>query len=85
MNITTTHAQITVADSEGSCGANINRRASGYVADLHFWGDSVYVARRKGEPGLHVMIAPSDKWKRDIEAEDFEIIGKLSDLVMECR
>lgn len=80
MDITTSHAQIVAKDSEKSCGANINSRVSGYVADLHFWGDAVYVARRIGESGLHLMIAPSDRWKGDIEAEGFEVIGKLSDL-----
>ena len=80
MNITTSHAQIAVKDSETSCGANVNRRVSGHVADLHFWGDAIWLARRKGEVGLHLMIAPSDRWKGDIEAEDFEILGKLSDL-----
>lgn len=80
MDITTSHAQIIAKDSEKSCGANVNSRVSGYVADLHFWGDAVYLARRIGESGLHLMIAPSERWKGDIEAEGFEIIGKLSDL-----
>ena len=80
MNITTSHAQIVAKDSEKSCGANVNSRVSGYVADLHLWGDAVYVARRIGESGLHLMIAPSERWKGDIEAEGFEIVGKLSDL-----
>ena len=80
MDIITSHAQIIAKDSEKSCGANINSRVSGYVADLYFWGGAVYVARRIGESGLHLMIAPSDRWRGDIEAEGFEIIGKLSDL-----
>jgi len=80
MNITTSSVQITTKDSEKSCGANVHRCVGGYVADLHFWGDGVYVARRIGEPGLRLMIAPSERWRGDIEAEGFEIIGKLSDL-----
>lgn len=80
MQITTHSAQIEVRDSEGSCGANINRRASGYVAELHFWGDQVYLARRKGDAGLRILIMPREEWKRDLEAEDFEFIGKLSDI-----
>lgn len=80
MDITTSHAQIIVKGPNGSCGANINRRVAGHVADLHFWGDAVYVTRRTRESGLHLMIAPSERWEGDIEAEGFEIIGKLSDL-----
>jgi len=80
MDIITSHAQIKVKDSETSCGANINRCVNGYVADLQFWGDSIWIARRKGESGLHLMIAPSDRWRGDIEDEAFEIIGRLSDL-----
>jgi hypothetical protein len=84
MNIETTHAQINVKDSEGIAGANINRRASGYVADIHFWGKAIYVARRKGDDSLHILIAPSERWKEDIEAEEFEILGKLSDFPNTC-
>jgi len=80
MEITTSSAQIRVSDSEGSCGADINRRASGYVAELRFWGDQVYLARRKGDAGLRILIMPREEWKRDLELEDFEIIGKLSDI-----
>ena len=81
MEITTAHAHIIAKDSEKACGVNVNSCVSGYVADLHFWGDAVYVARRTGESGLHLVIAPSDKWKSDIKAEGFEILGELSDLV----
>jgi len=80
MEIITHSAQIRVSDSEGSCGANINRRSSGHVAELHFWGDQVYLARRKGDPSPRILIMPREEWKRDLESEDFEIIGKLSDI-----
>jgi hypothetical protein len=80
MEITTHSAQIRVSDSEGSSGTNLHRRCSGYVADLQTWGDSIYLARRPGESGLHILIAPSAKWKDDIRAEGFEIVGKLSRL-----
>jgi hypothetical protein len=80
MDIATSHAQIVVKDSKGSCGAHINQRVSGYVADLHFWGDAIYVARRSGSPALHLMIAPGEHWLGDIEADGFEVLGKLSDL-----
>lgn len=80
MNITTSSVQVLVDDSESSCGVNINRRVSGYVADLHLWGDAVYLAKREGSPGTHILIAPSDKWEGDIADSGFEIIGKLSDL-----
>ena len=85
MNITTSHAQIMVKDITGSCGANVNTLVSGYVADLQLWGDAMYIARRKGDTCLHIIIAPSDRWVSDIEADDFEIIGKLSDLANEKR
>lgn len=81
MDITSTHVQIDVKDSEGSCGANINSRVSGYIADIQFWGDSIWVARRQGDTGLHILIAPSDRWVGDIESDDFEIIDKLSNLI----
>jgi hypothetical protein len=80
MEIITHSAQIRVSDGKGSCGANINRRSSGHVAELHFWGDQVYLARRKGDPSPRILIMPREEWKRDLESEDFEIIGKLSDI-----
>ena len=80
MEITTHSAQIKVSDSRGSCGTNINRLCSGYVADLQLWGDAVYLARRTGEGALHILIAPAANWKDDIRDEGFEIIGKLSRL-----
>lgn len=80
MEITTHSANIKVSDSEGSCGANINQRSSGYVAEIHFWGNAVYLASRKGDAGLRVLIAPREDWKGDLEEDGFEIIGKLSDI-----
>jgi|GEM_PF-3313904 len=79
MNITSHSAQITASDSEGSCGVNINSRVGGYVADLEFWGKAVFVARRKGDAGLHILVAPGNRWLSDIEKEGFEIIGKLTE------
>ena len=79
MKIETTHVQIKVKDSDGAAGANIKRRAFGYVADINVWGKSVYVARRKGDDLLHILIAPSERWTEDIKAEGFQILGKLSD------
>ena len=80
MEITTHSAQIRADDNQGSCGANINRICSEYVADLHFWGKAVYAATLPGDTAIHILIAPSEKWKKDIEAEGFTIIGKLSDI-----
>jgi hypothetical protein len=80
MEITTYSAQVKVQDRDGSCGVNINRSKNCYMANLQFWGDAVYLARRAGESGVHIIIVPSAKWKEDIRAEGFEIIGKLSRL-----
>jgi hypothetical protein len=80
MEITTYSAQIRADDSQGSCGANINRICSAYVADLHFWGKAVYAATLPGDTTIHILIAPSEEWKKDIEDEGFTIIGKLSDI-----
>lgn len=80
MEITTHSAQIKINDSEGSCGANINRRSGGYVAELQFWGDQVYLARHAGDSVLRIFIMPREEWKHDLESEGFEFIGKLSDL-----
>ena len=80
MEITTHSAQIRAADNQGSCGAHINRRCSSYVADLYFWGEAVYAATLPGDTAIHILIAPSEEWKKDIEAEGFTIIGKLSEL-----
>jgi hypothetical protein len=80
MEITTHSAQIRADDNQGSCGANINRICSAYVADLHFWGKAVYAATLPGDTAIHILIAPSEKWKKDIEYEGFTIIGKLSEL-----
>jgi hypothetical protein len=85
MEITTHSAQIRAYDNQGSCGANINRRCSSYVADLHFWGKSVYAATLPGDTAIHILIAPSEEWKKDIEDEGFTIIGKLSDIANESR
>lgn len=80
MEITTHSSQIVVSENGGSGGANVSSCVSGYIADLHFWGDAAYLARRPGESGLHIMIAPSAKWTDEIRAAGFEIIGKLSNL-----
>jgi len=80
MEISTHSAQITVGDREATSGANINQRCSGYVADLHLWGNANFVAVRAGDPTIHILIAPDEKWRDDIEAEGFHILGKLSDI-----
>jgi hypothetical protein len=80
MEITTHAAHIRADDNQGSCGAHINRICSAYVADLHFWGNAVYAATLPGDTAIHILIAPSEKWKQDIEYEGFTIIGKLSEL-----
>lgn len=81
MKIGTSDAYITVEDSVGSGGANVTGRIHGYVADLHFWGSAIYVARRRNESDLHIIIAPSEHWMQSLADEGFEIIGKLSDLI----
>lgn len=71
--------QIRVRSREATSGANVYRRCSGYVADLHFWGDAIFVAVRAEDSAIHILIAPDEKWRADIEAEGFHILGKLSD------
>ena len=80
MNIISLNAQVLVKDKYGSSGVNVQSIQQGYVAHLHFWGGPAYLARRKNCGVLHVLIAPSEEWKEDIEREGFVIIGKLDDL-----
>jgi hypothetical protein len=80
MNIISLDAQVFVGDSYGSSGVNIHSIQQGYVAHLHFWGGAAYLARRKNCGLLHVLVAPTEEWKEDIERDDFVIIGKLDDL-----
>ena len=80
MNIISSDAQVFVKDNYGSSGVNIHSIQQGYVAHLHFWGGPAYLARRKNCGLLHVLVAPTEEWKEDIERDDFVIIGKLDDL-----
>ena len=80
MNIISLNAQVLVRDNHGSSGVNIQSLNHGYIAHLHFWGDFAYLARLKNSSHFHLLIAPSEEWKEDIEREGFVIIGKLDDL-----
>jgi hypothetical protein len=80
MTIISTDSQVLVKDNYGSSGVNIHSIQHGYIADLHFWGGPAYLAHRKNCSVLHILVAPSEEWKEDIEREGFVIIGKLDDL-----
>ena len=80
MNIISSAAQVLVRDNHGIGGVNIHSIRHGYVAHLHFWGGSAYLARLKDSGLLHILVAPGEEWKEDIEREGFVIIGKLDDL-----
>jgi hypothetical protein len=81
LKITSYSSQVEVSDCESFGGVNINPCAFSCVADLNFWGQAIYVAKRPGDHLPHILIAPSEKWVSDIRKEGFEIVGKLFDLI----
>ncbi len=80
MTIESNSCQILVRDSAGQAGVNVNRAASGYVADLYFWGGTAYLATRADDPFIHVLVAPSERWLQDLRDESWIIVGTLKDL-----
>jgi hypothetical protein len=80
MKIESNSAQINVRDNDSQGGVNINHALSGYAADMYFWGGAAYLCKRKDDPFLHVLMAPSAKWLQDVRDEGYEVIGLLSDL-----
>lgn len=84
MTIESSNAQIRVEDSQAHAGVNVNRTASGYGADLSFWGGENYLAKRKDDPFMHVLVVPSARWLQDLKDEGWEIIGRLSDLLAQA-
>lgn len=82
MTIESNNAQILVRDHDGSAGVNINRAISGFGADLMFWGGESYLARREGEPFVHVLIVPGERWLQDLKDDGWKIVGKLSELTL---
>jgi hypothetical protein len=81
MQITSHCAQILTEDGESSAGINVNRSLSGYGATLEAWGtDSIYLAKHKEYNFFCLIVAPSPKWKGDLENDGYEIIMSFKEL-----
>ncbi len=81
MGTITNKTQISVCDNEGSSGLNAQIILNGYAADLFLWGHSPYLARKKDEWSLRIVLVPNEAYEKTLQDDDYEIIGKLSDIV----
>lgn len=80
MKLESTSAQITVSDSVSNAGGNIQNRMFGYACDISFYDGAVYLCRRQGDPFVHIVLVPGERWKQDLIDEGYEIIAKLPTL-----
>ncbi len=81
MKIETMSARIVVDCRGSSSGANISPVLSGFAAEICFWGEHIYVAKRKDDSFYRLLIVPGPKWTEDLKDGGYEIVGELKDIM----
>lgn len=83
MKISSSNARIEVHDSSNNAWFDISRELAGYAADISFLPNvgKMYVAKRDGDPMIHILFVPRSEWKKDLELAGFIILGRLVEII----